>query len=95
MDDYIKRSDMREAMYHEAFEKDSDLQRWDGGCWIRYKLFERTIDAVPAEDVVPVRHGPWTVTPIFIKCSECGETFTLIPQNYCPNCGAKMDEVEE
>ena len=27
-------------MYHESFEKDSDLQKWDSGCWIRYKLFE-------------------------------------------------------
>lgn len=29
-----------EAMYHAAFETDTDLQKWDGGCWIRYKLFE-------------------------------------------------------
>ena len=27
-------------MYHEAFEKDSDLQKWEQGCWIRYKMFE-------------------------------------------------------
>ena len=56
----------------------------------------KTEDVAPVRhgrwvDVTPVRHGRWTVTPIFIKCSECGETFTLIPQNYCPNCGAKMD----
>jgi hypothetical protein len=42
-------------------------------------------------DAEPVRHGKWTVTPIYIKCSECGESFMLIPQNYCPNCGARMD----
>lgn len=46
----------------------------------------------PEVDAVPVRHGKWTVTPVYIKCSECGESFMLIPQNYCPNCGAKMDE---
>ena len=34
---------LRERMYHEAFEKDSDLQRWDSGCWIRYKLFEQIL----------------------------------------------------
>lgn len=34
-------------MYHESFEKDSDLQRWDGGCWIRYKLFEQTLREMP------------------------------------------------
>ena len=37
-------------MYHESFEKDSDLQRWDGGCWIRYKLFEKVLRAAPTID---------------------------------------------
>lgn len=45
----------------------------------------------PTVDAVPVRHGKWEVTPVYIKCSECGESFMLIPQNYCPNCGARMD----
>lgn len=35
-------------MYHEAFEKDSDEQRWDSGCWIRYKMFERVVDRQPS-----------------------------------------------
>ena len=34
-------------MYHESFEKDSDLQKWDSGCWIRYKLFEQVLRAAP------------------------------------------------
>ena len=34
--------------------------------------------------------GKWKVTSVYIKCSECGESFMLIPQNYCPNCGADM-----
>ena len=46
-------------------------------------------------DAQEVKHGHWTVTPIYIICSECGESFPLVPQNYCPNCGALMDEVEE
>lgn len=37
-------------MYHESFEKDSDLQRWDSGCWIRYKLFEQVLRAAPTID---------------------------------------------
>lgn len=37
-------------MYHESFEKDSDLQKWDGGCWIRYKLFEQVLRAAPTID---------------------------------------------
>ena len=53
------------------------------------------LNHAPTVDAVPVRHGKWMVTPVYIKCSECGESFMLIPQNYCPNCGARMDEVEE
>lgn len=34
----------REKMYHDAFETDSKMQRWDSGCWIRYKMFENNID---------------------------------------------------
>ena len=37
------------------------------------------------------KKGQWKVTPVYIKCSECGESFMLIPQNYCPHCGAKME----
>lgn len=57
----------------------------------RQKLFDSIVDSQPTVDAVPVRHGKWTVTPVYIKCSECGESFMLIPQNYCPNCGARMD----
>ena len=34
-------------MYHEAFVKDSDMQKWDSGCWIRYKMFENVLKAQP------------------------------------------------
>ena len=49
-----------EELYHEAFERDSDMQRWDSGCWIRYKLFERMLEKQPAVDV----------EPHWIPCSE-------------------------
>lgn len=45
--------------------------------------------AKPA-DVRPVVRGKWKITSIYIKCLECGECFMLIPQNFCPNCGADM-----
>ncbi len=54
-------------------------------------MFKYMIMDAPTVDAVPVKHGKWTVTPVYIKCSECGESFMLIPQNYCPNCGARMD----
>lgn len=35
------------AMYHEAFETDTEMQRWDSGCWIMYKMFENAVDNAP------------------------------------------------
>ena len=46
---------LRARMYHEAFETDSDMQRWESGCWIRYKLFERTEEAAPT--IIPAEEG--------------------------------------
>ena len=50
-------------------------------------------------NAVPVRHGKWVhhdddVMP-WDSCSLCGcSAFDLHGANYCPNCGAKMDEVD-
>ncbi len=61
-------------------------------------------DAVPAADVQEVRHGHWE--PISrgevgysagdFRCTVCGKPnkcYSMTP--YCPNCGAKMDEVNK
>ena len=55
---------------------------------------------LPAENVSPVRHGRWIYHPDDLfpaeskqECSCCHEEeyLTLYNENYCPNCGAKMD----
>lgn len=44
---------LMDTMYHEAFENDASydernpMARWDSGLWIRYKLFENSLEAVP------------------------------------------------
>lgn len=58
---------------------------------------------LPAADVAPVVHGRWISKNhhgyewVFV-CSNCdyidGYPFNDRP-NYCPNCGAKMDETVE
>lgn len=105
MSELIDRQALREKMYHEAFESDTDMQRWDSGCWIRYKMFENAVNDAPTIDAVPVRHGEWkpfdlTYGRSIYSCSVC-EQATEVPMcmekpmyAYCPNCGAKM-EVQE
>lgn len=59
----------------------------------------RIIDAAPAADVAPVRHGRWIEQPLdldlcgvaYYQCSECGKE-QQTPSNYCQFCGAKMDK---
>ena len=45
---------LEEDMYHNAFEIDTDLQKWDSGCWIRYKMFEHVIDEQPTVEAIPI-----------------------------------------
>ena len=97
---------LNDSMYHEAFETDSELQKWDSGCWIRYKMFEKHLDMAPTVDAVPVVRGEWVnFAGDFqtAECSKCGELydasghadekhFAAFKQlyKYCPNCGCDM-----
>lgn len=52
------------------------------------------IESIPAADVVPVVHGKWIRQDesfTRFKCSKCGIENCSGFENYCPNCGAKMD----
>ena len=46
---------LRQAMYHQAFETDSPMQKWDSGCWIRYKMFEQMEESAPT--IIPEEEG--------------------------------------
>lgn len=62
------------------------------------------IEAIPAADVQPVKHGHWIeevrevggffkLYQTYIHCSECGKEHysgTLPKPNFCDNCGADM-----
>lgn len=87
MSDYIKRKD--------ALELIESAQAWS---WSMNTLHSE-IQALPAEDVVPVVHGRWIESVRFESgfwvCSNCGFVSEAIAAhklyNYCPNCGAKCD----
>ena len=61
-------------MYHEAFEKDSDMQKWDSGCWIRYKMFENVLKAQPE----------------IIRCKDCKHSRFFDPCFYCYEMGGEI-----
>lgn len=98
---------LREAMYHEAFETDSDMQKWDGGCWIRYKMFENAIENAPTIEAKPIIYAhdisQFQKGHVEFKCSLCGVEIGVVEGGpldggyfkYCPLCGAKLEGTEE
>ena len=56
---------------------------------------EWLIDEAPTIDAVPVVHGHWIDCDGYRECSRCGWLHAHNRLNYCPICGAKMDEVTE
>ena len=68
------------------------------------EICTKEINSIPAADVAPVRHGWWVHEHIsegyaWVMCSECEAVIHKIlinkRLNYCPNCGAKMDGVDD
>ena len=61
------------------------------------RAVERVIELEPAADVAPVVHGKWVDNGIpgsmLSMCSVCGIKHGACTFNYCPNCGADMQEV--
>lgn len=111
MADYIS----REAAFAVIEEKQKEL--CPAGLWGRkfasdkdkYDAWQEILEeleAIPAADVEPVRHGKWGRigdswdNRSHFQCSVCGDEWCfeidedsqmLMNHNYCPNCGAKMD----
>lgn len=85
--EYIKREDA-------IIEIERFAGYLDGDMLCRIKL---ALNRLPSADVVEVRHGQW-IGKIY-KCSLCGKWVDPLQgdadMNYCPNCGAKMDEKEQ
>lgn len=80
MDEYIS----REAVINITAET---------GAWET----QNRVRELPAADVQPVRHGRWiwdSNAPYrehgAYKCSNC-DGHSDFEENYCPNCGARMD----
>ena len=89
MDEYIKRKTVIDLI----------TRRYENP-----EICTQEINSIPAADVAPVVHGRWEYIPQTLntlsqfRCPFC-RWWSLDPSidgayNYCPNCGAKMDEKE-
>lgn len=95
----IDADDFGNRMYHEVFEKDSEDQKWDSGCWMRYKLFERVLKEQPSAQPQRMK-GRWVPhKSVFgglgervYACERCEYNIGFHKVNFCPNCGADMRE---
>ena len=68
----------KHRMYHEVFEKDSEAQRWDSGCWMRYRLFDKILEEQPAVDAVEV-----------IRCKDC-KHWNMVDLHFHKNICSKV-----
>lgn len=106
MDEYI----LRQEVIKKLDELDSRLMRghYVDEC-AGVTMANAVVQSVPAADVKPVVHGKWKVTGTFKvadynytvveqRCSACGHCSIRFKNkaesNYCPKCGATMDEEE-
>lgn len=72
------------ADHHEQTAKDY----WKEACEYKAQLPKRG-KWIARTDVAPFKPDG-EITPWTYRCSKCGELERL-KQNYCPNCGAKME----
>ena len=82
----------------DAFAEENRNHGFSGIDIFDIEMMKMRIEQMPAADVAQVVHGRWTqVDETKCRCSNC-DIIVLIglyphgDKNYCPNCGAKMDE---
>ena len=93
---------MVEYLRKQLCDNCHEQEDWCDICDYAYLIDE--MKKVPTVDAEPVKHGHWIMTnkektdrPL-PECSRCGWYVTkggVLDFTYCPNCGCKMDEVED
>lgn len=102
MTDTIDRDELLRELTKRRAEKEHDRDLGSGfykqGYLDGFDDAINIVDSVPPADVEPVRRGTWkpTEAPFMNECEDCsvcgyravwGHRF-----NYCPHCGAKMED---
>ena len=103
MAEYIEREALEVELNHRLnflMGEDGEYDHYTSG----FDEAVTRVEKFPAADVAPVRHGRWdgdncTVCKLpwnynMTQDADDWGYFDPMP-DYCPNCGAKMDEVSE
>lgn len=100
MHGYVKKSDVIDICMEWCPDDDGTVAKTGD---MREMLDE--IECLDSEDVEKVVHAYWIHHKSFlwghiVTCSRCGNSLSMNgvnggrgDANYCPNCGAKMDEI--
>lgn len=95
------------SVINRLIDLENEFQRYKPFHGFEHAMYRKICEAeiaigkMPAADVEPVRHGHWvqrwTGNEYIVFCSKCRTEAPEIVDyeleyNYCPNCGAKMDE---
>lgn len=98
MAEYIKRQDAIDAILRRGSTGNYDLNNG-------LIMAMNAVHSVPTAGVAPAVHGKWEKyreSYCSWSCSVCKEIVVAMPERmgepmyaYCPNCGARMDEVTD
>ena len=95
MAEYIKKALVAREIRKLLRVRESAVDIFQAGFEYGVDVAWDKINKIPAADVAPVVHGRWECG---CQCSVCGDRHGPYNSrhrpyyNYCPNCGAKMDE---
>lgn len=94
MDEYIKRGALMQfPIRRNHYDRKNGNKHFINGIESVLEYAEN----LPAADVAPVIHAHWIRYPDcgVTKCSNCGWSIEECwDSDYCPHCGAQMDEKE-
>lgn len=88
----------------ELYEMGDELKNYEKVLSVPLPVIQQNIKDMPTIEAEPVKHGRWEIIVDdydceMMKCSCCGSEFydgdndtVDCMLNYCPNCGAKMEE---